>query len=161
METEVQTPEAETENENEEQVELAGKPVEASAGTKTGRKDEEGNDEKVEASIEIFPGDDLTSAVEMYGEDTVYDDYLRSVTRRAQNAVRSSLNKHLENGVAPEEVPNAVANELADWRPDSDRRPSRKSPEENILSNFSSLPPEKRQEILARLQAAASENGNE
>lgn len=153
--------EPQTEDAEEEKPELQGPSVPVSAGTRYGDKDPETNQRpKVEAEITIFPGADLTQAVEMYGEDTVFDDYKRSVERRASNAIRSSLNKHLDAGASPDQIPDLVIAELADWRPDSDRRPSRKSPEENILSNFASLPEEKQREIIARLSQAA-DNGAE
>ncbi len=146
------------ETENEESTELTGPSVTCSAGTTYGEKDPEtGKKPKLEAEITIYPGSDLTEAVEMYGEDTVFDDYKRSVERRASNAIRSALNKYLDQGANPEEIPDLVSGELADWRPDTDRRPTRRSPEENILANFSSLPDEKKAEILARLQEASAQ----
>ena len=161
MEPEVATPEEELDTENEEvDSQASGPSSTVSAGTTYGERDPETKKKpRIQASITIYPGADLTEAVEMYGEEVVFEDYRRSVERRASNAIRTSLNKHLDNGADPAQIPDLVQAELADWRPDSDRRPTRRSPEENILSNFNNLPAEKQAEILARLQAQASGQG--
>lgn len=160
MEPDVATPEEE--NEEEDAISQEGGVVTVSAGTRYGEKDPETNERpKVEVSVSYIPGDDLTSAVEMYGEEVVYDRYRRAADRDLSNAIRSAENKHLNAGVDPEQVPDLVREELSDWRPDLERRAARRTPEENILANFNTLPAEKQAEILARLQAAQQPQGTE
>jgi len=114
--------------------------------------DEDGEKQRVEAGVTFNPGADLTTACDLYTEEAVFQRYLRGVTKDLGNAIRSSLNKYLEAGKDPAEIPGLVEAELKDWRPDVSRRVStKKDPAENILANFADLSPERQQEIIAQL----------
>lgn len=122
------------------------------------------NDEKlrVETGVTFDPGSDLTAACEAYGEEAVFQRYLRGVTKDLGNAIRSSLNKHVNKAIeAGEEVDadavaKTVSDELASWRPDVSRRPARKDKTDDLLANFGDLSPEKQAELIAKLQAKAA-----
>jgi len=119
------------------------------AGTKFVTKD--GEKISVSAGVTFNAGENLDTACELYSEEAVYQRYLRGVTKDLSNAIRSSLVRHLEAGVDPDTIPGVVEEELKDWRPDVSRRRSKKDPAEDILSNFSTLSPERQQEIIAQL----------
>jgi len=124
-----------------------------SAGTSYG----DGADkQKVEAEVNLKVGADITEAIELYGEEVVYERYRRGVVKDCGNAIRSALNKHLNDpNTDPEEVASIVEKELAGWRPDVTRKRAAKSTEEDIFSKFGSLSAEKQAEILAQLRAKA------
>jgi len=130
----------------------------------TNWKDADGNKGRIEAGVSFNPGEDLTTAVELYGEEVVYQRYLRGVTKDLGNAIRSGLNKHVqaaqgedgEGEVDEAVISSTVSEELKDWRPDVSRRPVRKDAGADILSNFALLSPEKQAEIISELQAKAA-----
>jgi len=125
-----------------------------SAGTQY--EDEEGEKVKIEAEVDFEVGADLTSAVELYGEEVVFQRYKRGVTKDLGNAIRSALNKYLNTeNFDVSQIPETVENELKDWRPDVTRSRTAKAPEENIFAQFGSLSPEKQKELLAVLQSKA------
>lgn len=126
----------------------------------TSYTDDDGEKGRIEASITFDPGADLTAACEAYGEEAVYQRYLRGVTKDLGNAIRSSLNKFLlaEDGPDPSSIPALVEAELKDWRPDVSRRPtSKKDPTEVLLANFDDLPAERQQEIIAQIMERAKQ----
>lgn len=127
-----------------------------SAGTNY--EDENGEKARVSASIDFEVGADITSAVELYGEEAVFERYKRGVTKDLGNAIRSALNKYLnDEEVDVEDIPQKVQEELSDWRPDVTRKRAAKAPEQNIFSQFDSLSPEKQRELIEALQSKASQ----
>ena len=122
----------------------------------TGYVDEDGVKQRLTAGFTFNPGQDLTEACELYGEEVVYQRYLRGVIKDGGNAIRSDLVKRLEAGEDPSGIETATSEGLKTWRPDVSRRPtSKKDPAENILANFANLSPEKQQEIIAELMEKA------
>lgn len=102
---------------------------------------------KIKATVEFAPGDSLAEASEMFGEDLVYDRYVRQVNRDLGNAIRSSLNSN--------RTPDQVEAELADWRPDVQRTPTRQSADP--VAAFKEKSPEDQQKLLAELMAIAEQ----
>jgi len=105
------------------------------------------DDGKISCTVEFNPGDDLAEAVEMYGEDIVYERWLRQVRRDLGNAIRSSLNSG--------KTPQAVEEELSDWRPDVTRRSSGSS--KTLEQQFAELSEEEKQAKLEQLMAIAQQ----
>lgn len=121
--------------------------------------DEDGEKQRVEAGFTFNVGSDLTEAVDLYGEEIVYERYSRGVIKDGGNAIRSGLNKYLNaenNTLSPDEIVAKVTEELQNWRPDVSRRAVRKDAGKSILDNFSTMSPERQQEILAELTAKAA-----
>lgn len=97
---------------------------------------------KIEAEVTFDVGDDLNDAVEMYGEDIVFERWQRQVKRDLGNAIRSALN----NGATPEQAESR----LADWRPDVTNRGVTSSTK-SLEEQFQELSEEQQQEKLREL----------
>ena len=104
-------------------------------------------DGRVEAGFNFKVGASLEEDIEMYGEETVRDMWLRSATVKAQSAIR----RELKNGTHPDDIPET----LSDWRPDV-QHTVQKDPKSSIMSNYKNLSPEEKQELLAELQSQAN-----
>jgi len=99
--------------------------------------------ETVEGELRVDPGKDLDGAIDLYGEEFVYDLYDSQFKQKVQNAIR----QRLTDGVRPEEIPEV----MADYRPDQVTRRS-KSPAETAEKNFDQLSEEDQIAFLERLQ---------
>lgn len=104
--------------------------------------DQEEGEVKVKVSFEFDPGESIDEAVEMYGEEIVFERWLRQVRRDGGNAIRSSLSsgRHPEN----------VEEDMQDWRPDVSRRGGGSS-EKDITEEFAELDPDEQEEKLEEL----------
>lgn len=102
----------------------------------------EDSGERVEGSFNFQVGESLAEDIEMYGEDTVREMWLRAATVKGQSAIRSEL----ESGTHSDDV----AEQLATWRPDVTHT-AKKDPKTAILSNWKNLSEEEREAILADL----------
>lgn len=133
-----------------------------SAGTSyDGPADEAGNSPTVSATLRFDHGKNIQDAVEKYGEEAVYERWKRGVRKDFGNAMRSLLRKLLGDNISVTEIPDRVAAELSNWRPDVSRRRERaaKDPFAAILQNFGSLDEERQAEIIAQLTAKAQGEG--
>lgn len=101
---------------------------------------------RVSASFNFSVGENLDEDVEMYGEDTVRDLWLRQAVVKAQSAIR----RELQNGTHPEDI----AEQLGGWRPDITHTTT-KDPKTSIKQDFKKLSGEERAELLALLEAEA------
>lgn len=135
-----------------EEQELAPGQVLVEASTKADKvpngDDLADEDGRVASSFIFNAGATTEEAVEMFGEDTVYDHYVRNATVKAQAAVR----RELEAGTHPDDIPE----QLAGWRPDVTHTAT-KDPKSNILSNYGKLTDEDKQAMLAQLQEQLGE----
>lgn len=123
--------------------------VSVEAGTNVGPEHDSYNPEtgdktKISATLDFNVGNSLDEAVEMYGEDVVFERWTRQVKRDLGNAIRSSLNSG--------KTPSAVEDELADWRPDVTRRSSG-SKEKDLVTQFQDLSQDEKEAKLQELMA--------
>lgn len=125
----------------------------------TGYEDENGEEQTLTVRIPFNPGANLDTACELYGEEAVFQRYVRGVTKDCGNAIRARERYYLglegENAVPVDEIPGRVQADLADWRPDVTRRAAPKDPTQTILANFSNLTSEKQAELIQQLMATA------
>jgi hypothetical protein len=101
---------------------------------------------RVTAGFKFPVGASLAEDVEMYGEETVRDLWLRQCVVKAQSAIR----RELENGTHPQDMQEA----LSGWRPDI-QHTSAKDPKASIKSNFAKLGKEEQEALLAMLMEQA------
>jgi len=97
----------------------------------------------VTGKLRVQRGDDLDEALDLYGQDFIYDLYTSQLKQKVQNAIR----QRLTDGVRPEEIPDV----MADYRPDKTSSRS-KSPSETAEKNFDKLSEEDQIAFLERLQ---------
>lgn len=91
---------------------------------------QDSEDGRVEAVIGVFVGDNLKEAVEKYGEDFVYENYVRSVTVAAQGKVR----RELDQGTPV----SAVEDELDDLDP-TEKRTTVQDPQAQAMRAFNKM----------------------
>ena len=105
-------------------------------------------DGRVSASFNFPVGGSLQEDIEMYGEDTVRDFWLRQAVVKGQSAIR----RELQNGTHP----NDIAETLSGWRPDVTHTASR-DPKASVMQNYKKLSDEERAEMLAILSELAGQ----
>lgn len=106
----------------------------------------DGDSGKVAATVTVDEGTSLSEAVDMYGEDVVFELYTRQLKRDLGNAIRSSLN----GGRSP----SGVEQELGDWRPDVKRSGGGGSA--SMEEQFQNLTPEEQRQKLEQLANMAN-----
>jgi len=109
--------------------------VEVTTGSTKHPDAKDAEDGKVEAVIGVKVGDSLREAVEEYGEEFVFDQYVRSVTVAAQGKVRRELDK----GVPV----NTVENELDDLDP-TEKRTTVKDPQAQAVAAWKNMDEEQK-----------------
>lgn len=109
--------------------------IEVTTGSTKHPDAEQAEDGKVEAVIGVKVGDSLRDAVEEYGEEFVYDQYIRSVTVAAQGKVRRELDK----GVPV----STVEQELDDLDP-TEKRTTVKDPQAQAMAAWKNMDPEQK-----------------
>jgi len=107
-------------------------------------EDEDGNTYKVSGTVNWDPGANAAEAIEKFGDETVYDFFIRSANVKLQSQIRARL----VDGATQDQLDV----EFTDWRPDVDRSPTR-DPKSSILSNFNKLDEDERAAIIAMLKA--------
>lgn len=105
----------------------------------------EAEDGRVEAVIGVKVGDNLREAVEAYGEDFVYENYVRSVVVAAQGKVR----RELDNG-APV---SAVEAELDDLDP-TEKRTTVQDPQAQAMRAFQKMDEEQKAKFREIMEKA-------
>ncbi|WBK39730.1 hypothetical protein [Desulfofustis phage LS06-2018-MD01] len=100
-------------------------------------------DEVREGKVSITLGKSLTDNVEMFGEELVLSAFMAEITRQAQSAIRTLLNR----GLSAEKI----AEELKDWKPGA--RLSRAPTTQSIISAMMKLEPEARENMIEELRA--------
>jgi len=123
--------------------------IEVKATAKDPNAPEDSN-ERLEGQFNFSVGENIQEDVEMFGEDTVRDMWLRQAVVKAQAAVR----REIENGTHPDDIPEA----LSDWRPDV-QHTGKKDPKLEIRTKFKSLPAEEREALLAEIRAELAGEG--
>ncbi len=101
---------------------------------------------RVTAGFDFPVGENIEEDIEMYGEETVRDLWLRQLVVKAQAGIR----RELSNGTHP----NDIAEAMSGWRPDV-QHTVKKDPKASIKSDFSKLSPEEKAELLALLSQQA------
>lgn len=101
---------------------------------------EQAEDGKVEAVIGIKVGNTLREAVEKYGEDFVFNQFIRSVTVSAQGKVRRELDKGIPV--------SSVEQELDDLDP-TEKRTTVKDPQAQAMSAWKNMDPEQKERFRA------------
>lgn len=128
-----QAPQAEAENDG-------GDPRQGYIAVETGSTKhpdaESAEDGKVTATIGVNVGDNLREAVELYGEDFVYDNYVRQVVVSAQGKVR----RELDAGTPV----SAVEQEFDDLDP-TEKRTSVQDPQAQAMRALKKMSPEQRE----------------
>lgn len=114
-------------------------------------KDKDGNvveqfSDKVE--VQWNSPDSLQEAIDMYGEDTVFELFERNAVIKIQNEIRNALG----NKVPHEEIQRT----FADWKPEPGRRRAPGAPKQSIDDQFESMSPEEQIALIQRLQAKAA-----
>lgn len=102
---------------------------------------------KVQVSFDFEPGDNLDEAVSLYGEEVVFERWLRQVRRDGGNAIRSALNNNTR--------PGRVESRMQDWRPDVTQRGG--GADQSIEEQFEDLPEDQKEEKLEKLIAIAQQ----
>lgn len=100
-------------------------------------------DGKVVATIGVEVGESLRDAVELYGEEFVYDQYIRSVTVAAQGKVRRELDK----GVPV----NTVEQELDDLDP-TEKRTTVKDPQAQAVAAWNNMDEDEKAKFRAIME---------
>lgn len=95
-------------------------------------------DGRVEAVIGVYVGDNLREAVEKYGEDFVYENYVRSVVVAAQGKVR----RELDNGTPVA----AVEQEFDDLDP-TEKRTTIQDPQAQAMRAFQKMSEEQKEQF--------------
>lgn len=136
-----------TQTAQEEQEEQAGdsRPgyIAVTTGSTKHPDAKDAEDGKVEAVIGVKVGDSLREAVEEYGEEFVFDQYVRSVTVAAQGKVRRELDK----GVPV----NTVENELDDLDP-TEKRTTVKDPQAQAVAAWKNMDEEQKAKFRAIME---------
>lgn len=110
-------------------------------------KDENGNKtgDNREVEVQYDFGDSLSEAVELYGEEAVFNQYVQA----ARIGLQALLRRHGED-------PNKSQDDLQEiadnWKP-GEKRVQRKSTEEKVADLLAGKSPEEVQEILSRVGA--------
>ena len=107
-------------------------------------EDENGNTYKVAGTVTWDPGANAEEAIEKFGDECVYDFFIRSANVKLQSQIRAR--------VADGATQEMIDAEFVDWRPDVDRSPTR-DPKSSILSSFNKLDEDEREQIIALLKA--------
>ncbi len=103
---------------------------------------------RVTAGFEFAVGKDIQEDIEMYGEETVRDLWLRQLVVKAQAGIR----RELTNGTHPDDMAEAMSG----WRPDV-QHTTKRDPKTSIKADFKKLSPEERAELLAILEEQAAQ----
>lgn len=141
---------AENEAQTQEVQEDNDKVVEITATTPVGNTpfpDEAANEDgRVEGTFLFTVGESLQEDIEMFGEETVRNFWLRQATVKGQSDIR----RELQNGTPPEDIGEVFAT----WRPDVTHA-AKKDPKASIMSDFRKLPKGEREAILNALEEQA------
>lgn len=136
----VETQEQEVQEEQEGTVNASGL-VESKATKKIG-------DNTLECTVYLDLGRTAQEAITKFGDDLVFEYFVRSAKIRAQAEQRTLL----EAGKTQEEIVAAFQG----WRPGAERKRTPKDPAASVLANFASLSPEQQAAILEQLRAQMS-----
>lgn len=103
--------------------------------------------EKVETVVNLELGDNLEGAVAKYGDELIFDHFVRSSKVRAQATIRSL--------VAAGKSQAEIEEFFKTWRPDTTRART-KDPVASITKNFGNLTVDQKKELLAALKSMAT-----
>lgn len=105
------------------------------------------NPELGTAEVTYDFGGTVEAAIEKFGADVVYANFVRAATITAQSVMR----RLLETGKNAEEI----AQTMAEWKPGVAFKRSA-DPVSSVLSKFSSLSPEEQKALIKQLQKRAA-----
>lgn len=107
------------------------------------------NGEKIVAVADLAFGDNLNDAIELYGEDLVYNLYIQKIVIKAQDFMRNWI----KAGKSPEEV-NQM---MSDWTPEATGPSLAKDPTAAYLARLSRMTPDEQRAALEELRQKISD----
>ena len=99
------------------------------------------------AEIQFDFGGNTAAAVEKFGEEVVYSNFVRAATITAQAAIR----RMLESGKSQEEITSAMQS----WKPGVQLERT-VDPVASVLGKFGSMSPEEQRALIKQLQQRAN-----
>lgn len=100
-----------------------------------------------EVEVAFDFGDDLQSAIQICGEEAVFDHYVRA----ARIALQGILRRYIEAGKSDEEIAEAIAG----WKPGTTLE-RQVDPVAMLVGKFGKMSAEEQAALLARLQERAN-----